>query len=150
MPDFVLPYNVEPESDFYFHLVSIREIWNNISNGSSNCSEVTITGNDAPILPEIDDYTIPIATPFVLEATASDINDDQLTYTWEQLDIESTSYPLVSTATQGPAFRSLTPTSSGARYFPDQNTVIAGNLSNTWEVVPTVSRTMRFWSYGER
>lgn len=138
------PQNVESASDIYFHLVSIREIWNNISNGNSSCAEVTDTGNEAPVLSDIVDYTIPIATPFALVADATDLNNDELTYTWEQLDIEATTYPLVSTATQGPAFRSIAPTNSGARYFPDQKTVIAGSLSNTWEVLPSVSRTMRF------
>jgi subtilisin-like proprotein convertase family protein len=138
------PNNVESASDFYFHFISIREIWNNISDGNSKCAEIIETGNDAPVLPDVVDYTIPVGTPFVLDVAATDPNDDQLTYTWEQLDIESTTYPLVSTATEGPAFRSIPPSSSSARYFPDQNTVIAGSLSNTWEVVPTVARDMRF------
>lgn len=138
------PQNVENSSDAYFHLVSIREMWANISSGNSTCGTQTSANNNSPTLEVLSNYTIPISTPFILNASASDIDGDDLTYTWEQLDTEITSHPLVSTATGGPAFRSLSPTSSSRRYFPAQSTVIAGNLSTTWEVLPSVARTMQF------
>ncbi len=138
------PENVQSNSDSYFHLVSIREIWANIKLGNSNCAQLTSTGNNVPVLEAVPNYTIPISTPFVLDVTASDIDGDDLTYTWEQLDIEITSGPLVSTSTGGPAFRSVAPENASKRYFPNLNTVIAGNLASTWEVIPSVERTMRF------
>jgi len=140
------PYNVQSNSDSYFHLVSIREMWANISTGnSSSCAELTSTGNNTPIIEALISNTIPISTPFILDATATDANGDDLTYTWEQLDTEIASHPLVSTATGGPAFRSVGPSDSSKRYFPDQATVIAGDLyNNTWEVLPSVARTMQF------
>jgi subtilisin-like proprotein convertase family protein len=139
------PQNIQQNSDDYFHLVSIREMWANISSGnSSSCAEITATNNNAPTLEDFPNYTIPKATPFVLNATATDTDGDVLTYTWEQLDTEITAVPLVSTATGGPAFRSVGPSSSSMRYFPNQLTVNAGDLANLWEVLPTVERTMRF------
>ena len=138
------PQNIQNLADPYFHLVGIREMWKNISTGSSTCAAISVTGNNAPILNDIPNYTIPISTPFVLTANASDSNGDNLTYTWEQLDTEITTYPLVSTATSGPAFRSIPQTASSKRYFPNQATIISGNLSNQWEVLPSVGRTMRF------
>ncbi|WP_372795262.1 reprolysin-like metallopeptidase, partial [Lutibacter sp.] len=138
------PDNVQNFSDAYFHLVSIREMWTNISIGNSTCGAQTSASNTAPILDALSNYIIPISTPFILNASASDIDGDNLTYTWEQLDTEITPHPLVSTATGGPAFRSISPTSSSMRYFPAQSTVIAGNLSTTWEVLPSVARTMKF------
>jgi subtilisin-like proprotein convertase family protein len=138
------PQNVKNFADPYFHLVSIREMWKNISAGSSTCAEILDMGNNVPIVNDLPNYTIPKSTPFILNANASDSNGDNLTYTWEQLDTEITTYPLVSTATGGPAFRSIVPTDSPKRYFPDQTTVNAGNLSNEWEVLPSVGRTMRF------
>ncbi|MHB1147375.1 MAG: reprolysin-like metallopeptidase [Lutibacter sp.] len=138
------PYNVQADADSYFHLVSIREMWANISTGSSTCAAVSVTGNSAPIINDLLNYTIPISTPFILNANASDSNGDNLTYTWEQLDTEIAAYPLVSTATAGPAFRSIPPIVTPKRYFPNQATVNLGNLSNTWEVLPSVGRTMRF------
>ncbi|NLP57775.1 zinc-dependent metalloprotease family protein [Lutibacter sp. B1] len=138
------PQNVQIQSDDYFHLVSIKEIWTNITLGSGTCGAITTTGNNAPTVNTLPNYTIPISTPFVLEATASDVNGDDLTYTWEQLDTEITPVPLVSTATEGPAFRSVLPTVSPKRYFPSLNTVIAGKLTDEWEVLPSVGRTMSF------
>ena len=138
------PQNVQANVDAYFHLVSIREMWANISVGSSTCASITATGNHTPVVNTLSNYSVPIATPFVLKADATDPDGDSLTYTWEQLDTEITSIPLSSAATGGPAFRSVGPTSSPKRYFPDQNTVIAGNLANEWEVLPSVTRSMKF------
>lgn len=138
------PNNVQNNSSDYFHLVSIREMWANISNGNSQCGVITNTGNNPPTIDPLTNYTIPTSTPFILNANATDIDGDELTYTWEQLDTEIVPHPLVSTATGGPAFRSLSPTSSSKRYFPNQSTVITGDLSSTWEVLPSVGRTMAF------
>ena len=138
------PQNVQADADFYFHLVSIREMWANISTGNSKCGAISVTGNNVPIINDLPNYTIPISTPFILNANASDSNGDNLTYTWEQLDTEITAYPLVSTATGGPAFRSIPPIVTSKRYFPNQATIISGFLSNPWEVLPSVGRTMRF------
>jgi len=138
------PQNVQNLADSYFHLVSIREMFANISTGQSTCAAISVTGNRVPIVNELVNYTIPISTPFVLNAIATDVDGDILTYAWEQLDTETTTYPLVSTAIGGPAFRSILPTVSSKRYFPNQTTVNAGNLSETWEVLPSVARTMRF------
>ena len=138
------PQNVQADADSYFHLVSIREMWANITNGNSTCGAISITGNNAPIVNDLPNYTIPISTPFILNANASDSNGDNLTYTWEQLDTEITAYPLVSTATGGPAFRSIPPIVTSKRYFPNQATIISGFLSNPYEVLPSVGRTMKF------
>lgn len=51
--------------------------------------------------------------------------------------------PPASTNTAGPAFRSLTPVTSPTRYMPTQANV-ANGTSNTWEVLPSVGRTMNF------
>ena len=138
------PQNVQDFSDDYFHLVSIREIWNNISVGNSKCGVQTTTSNSAPVISSLQNYTIPISTPFVLNASATDANGDNLTYTWEQLDTEIAKHPLVSTSVAGPTFRSVKPSTSSWRYFPDEATVLIGNLENEWEVLPSVSRTMKF------
>ncbi|MFD0761367.1 reprolysin-like metallopeptidase, partial [Lutibacter aestuarii] len=138
------PQNVQQNSDDYFHLVSIREMWANISVGNSACAELTATNNSSPIIEPLSNYAIPVSTPFVLDVQASDSDGDNLTYTWEQLDTEINGYPLVSTFTNGPVFRSTPPTSESMRYFPNQLTVNSGDLANFWEVLPSVGRTMRF------
>ena len=139
------PENIQEQADDYFHLVSIQEMWNNITNGNSTCAETTDTGNKAPVVDVLSTYTLPISTPFVLNASATDVNSgDVLTYTWEQLDNEIAIAPPVSTATEGPVFRSVSPNTSSMRYLPNQATVISGQLFNTWEVLPSVARTMKF------
>uniref|UniRef100_UPI00404A043A reprolysin-like metallopeptidase n=1 Tax=Gelidibacter sp. TaxID=2018083 RepID=UPI00404A043A len=137
--------NVQNNSDDYFHGESIREMWNNISVGNSQCAAQSATNNSAPVANAGADYTIPRSTPFVLRGSATDANPSNvLTYCWEQLDATPAQMPPVSTSTVGPAFRSLDPTISPNRYMPAFNTVLAGLTSSTWEVVPSVGRTMNF------
>ena len=62
------PYDVQQHSDAYFHLVSIREMWSNITSGNSTCAAKDPTGNKAPILEALSSYTIPVSTPFILNA----------------------------------------------------------------------------------
>lgn len=139
------PQNVQNSGDDYFHLVSIREMWAFTSQGNGNsCAQITATTNTAPVIEELENYTIPISTPFALAVNATDAENDILTYTWEQLDNEAAQVPLVSTETGGPAFRSVKPADSPTRYFPNLETTLAGNTSNQWEVLPSVERTMNF------
>jgi hypothetical protein len=136
--------NVQNNSDDHFHSVSITEMWNKIQS-TANCAQTTATGNSAPIISEGQDYSIPKSTPFVLKGNASDINqNDVLSYNWEQIDNQVVTMPPVSTSTSGPAFRSNPSISSPNRYMPALPTVIAGSISSTWEVVPTVAREMNF------
>src|SRR5690606_25383136 len=39
---------VQGEADSYFHAVSIEQMWQNITNGNSNCAAIEVTGNGAP------------------------------------------------------------------------------------------------------
>ncbi|MCK8521578.1 M12 family metallo-peptidase [Aquimarina sp. D1M17] len=137
--------NVQNNSDAYFHAISIQEMWQNISQGSSTCGAQSNTGNAAPTANAGSDYTIPSSTPFILKGNATDANTgNTLTYCWEQMDAQPATMPPSASSTNGPAFRSLNPTSSPDRYMPALPTVIAGQTSSTWEVVPSVSRTMNF------
>lgn len=138
------PDNVNNFSDDYFHLLSIREIWANINNGASSCGSLSIINNSAPTIEALQNYIVPISTPFQLTANASDVNGDDLTYTWEQLDTEEAPHPLVSTSTQGPSFRSIPPSENNTRIFPNISTVLTGNTATQWEVLPSVARTMKF------
>ena len=136
--------NVQNNSDDHFHSVSITEMWNKIQT-SASCAVTISTGNSAPVIVESEDYSIPKSTPFVLRGNASDVNSNNvLSYNWEQTDTEVASMPPTSTSTSGPAFRSNSSISSPNRYMPALPTVIAGSISSTWEVVPSVAREMNF------
>ncbi|CAL2087745.1 T9SS type A sorting domain-containing protein [Tenacibaculum sp. 190524A02b] len=138
--------NVQFHSDDYFNYVDIRDVIEWTRNNSS-CAELIATGNNDPTANAGNDYTIPISTPFILEGSGSD-NDanSSLTYCWEQNNPEdplSTSTPQ-PTWSQGPLFRSKLPTESPIRYIPQLEDVVQGNLTPTWEVVPSVSRAINF------
>lgn len=141
--------NVQSNSDAYFHYVSIRDISDNIQSGvSSSCAQVVNIVNNPPTANAGADYTIPKSTAFILHGQGSDPDGDALTYTWEQNDPQNentaTNAAPTSTKTAGPMFRSRTGTSSPDRYFPQLSDVLANNLTPTWEVIPSVGRTLNF------
>lgn len=134
--------DIQKNSDPYFSNVSINQIVGYAKRLS--CPTIINTNNSAPVVSELPNYTLPILTPFALSATATDSDNDNLTYTWEQLDTEIVSIPLSSSNTGGPAFRSTMPSPNPTRYFPNVSTVVNNLLRNDWEVLPSVSRTMKF------
>ncbi len=138
------PPNVTGGSDEYFHGVNITEMWSFIS-GNANCAGIIQNNNQQPWVSAGPDRSIPKSTPFVLRGGAADTEAiEKLTFCWEQLDTEISTMPPVSTSTGGPLFRSLPPKNSPNRYMPDFSTVLAGNLSSTWEVLPSVARELNF------
>lgn len=136
--------NVQGNSDDHFHAVSIKQMWDNIQS-SASCGVLSDTNNAAPTANAGSDYSIPKSTPFVLRGAATDADGtSSLTYNWEQIDNEIATMPPASTNTGGPAFRSMPSKSSPNRYMPALATVVSGNTSSTWEVVPSVARDMNF------
>lgn len=139
------PENVQNASDPYFHAESINVIYNNLSfSTGGNCAEEININNTAPQVNSLPDYTIPYGTAFELTATATDVDGDDLTYCWEQMDTEITPAPPTPDATQGPVFRSFLPVSSPTRSFPKANSVLQGNLAPTWEVISDGPRDYEF------
>jgi len=141
------PQNVQSSSDDYFHSVSILEIFDNITTGNSQCAATTTFVNNLhiPVANAGADYVIPRSTPFILTGSGTDADNDNLTYTWEQIDNEVTgiSIPPSVTQTVGAVFRSRPPSTSNQRYFPNLFTVLSGGAA-TWEVLPNVARTLNF------
>jgi len=99
--------------------------------------------NTQPDVLPLDNYSIPISTPFVLTTQATDVDEDVLYYGWEQMDNAVATMPPVSTNTGGPTFRSIFYTTDPFRFFPPLSNVVNGT-SNTWQVLPSVARTMSF------
>ncbi|MDH5412562.1 MAG: M12 family metallo-peptidase [Flavobacteriaceae bacterium] len=142
------PQNVQNNSDDYFHAVSIKEMFDNISTGASQCALQTgfIANLNAPTANAGNDFIIPKSTPFVLKGEGFDADGDEITYAWEQIDNEVVGIQIPPTATQtaGTVFRSLPPTKMTDRYMPKLSTVISGFTSSIWEVIPSISRTLNF------
>ncbi len=138
--------NVQENPDDYFNYVDIRDVIEWTRNGSS-CTELIPTGNNDPTVDAGQDFIIPISTAFILTGNADDIDDNtSLTYCWEQNNPEnptSSNFPQ-SNWVLGPLFRSKAPTNSPIRYIPQLEDVLNGNLTPTWEVLPSVARTLDF------
>lgn len=135
--------NVQGNSDAYFHARSIEQMTTAIAGHT--CVTGTSSGNAAPVVAVLTARTIPKSTPFILTGSATDANTaDALTYTWEQYDnIDGGTQPPLATNTAGPVFRSLLPTSDPSRTFPYLDAIIS-NTTPTWEVLPSVARTLNF------
>ncbi len=137
--------NTQNNSDDHFHAASIAEVADFITDGQgNNCALFIDSNNTAPSVTSAQNsYVLPIATPFVLTAIASDTDGDILSYCWEQMDTEVATMPPLTTNTGGPAFISRPPTDSPSRYFPALSDIVTGNTPE-WEVIPFVSRDMNF------
>ncbi|WP_309641257.1 reprolysin-like metallopeptidase [Flavobacterium sp.] len=137
------PQDVQPHSDAYYHARSIIQMIAFV-NGAGNCGVIQPNGNAAPVVNAGSNYTIPYGTPFVLTGSATDADNDALTYCWEQYNAGTVTSNATVTSTTGPNFRSFNPSASPKRYFPAFSNVLANNLATTWEVVPNVARAMTF------
>ncbi|RXM51361.1 MULTISPECIES: zinc-dependent metalloprotease [unclassified Chryseobacterium] len=148
----ITPYDVQRNSNPFFHARSIEQITNNIK--TKPCSVNTPTGNTIPTANAGADYTVPKSTPFVLTGAGTDADGDSLTYIWEQMDNGTSSQTgsnsaATSTKSAGPTFRSWVPTASPVRYFPRMTTVLAGETETMGqeirvEALSSVSRDLNF------
>ena len=134
--------NVQNNSDALFHGVSLQEMGTLLT--STTCAVTTPLVNVSPSATgSPGNITVPQGTPFALTLTATDPDANILTYTWEQMDNGVSTQSPVSTSTTGPNFRSIMPSTNPTRYFPNLTDLAAGGPF-TWEVLPTVTRTMNF------
>lgn len=143
----ICPTNVQSNSHDDFNYVNIRDISANIKTGNSTCAVITNLTNNPPSANAGADYVIPKSTPFILEGSGSDPDGNaSLTYNWSQNDpaqSPGTGSPQ-STYAVGPMYRAIPPTTVPVRYMPAIATVIANNVSSTWEMTPSVGRDLNF------
>ncbi len=139
----ICPPDIQAHSDDHYHVNSIILMGNFVTGAGNACASTTTTGNNPPTSNAGADYTIPKSTPFVLEGSGTDPDGDALTYCWEQYDKQVAPMPPQPGNTVGPAFRSLSPTSSNMRYMPNLDAVV-NNSSPTWEVLANTARTYKF------
>ncbi len=137
--------NVQRHSDPYYHHVSITQIQNNLI--AKTCDVETAIANNPPVITPMTDVYIPKGTAFVLSATATDVENNPMTYTWEQIDHAVS--PILSVTgnnADGALFRSLPPSNTPTRYFPKESDVINGKLTvpANWETVANIARETNF------
>lgn len=148
----ITPYDVQKNSNPFFHARSIEQITDNIK--TKTCSVNTPTGNNIPTANAGADYTIPQSTPFVLTGSGTDADGDSLTYIWEQMDYGTSSQTgsnsaATATKTAGPTFRSWVPAASPVRYFPQMATILKGEMVTMGdeinvEALSSVTRDLNF------
>ncbi len=136
--------NIQPQSDSFFHSLSIEQIFVIIQNLEfvSNCGvQVSSIDNSLPVIPSISNYTVPLGLPLYLETPATDADADPLTYSWEPFEEDEGFIfpsPPEENSGSGPQFRVFPPTNNPRRNFP------RSGINSMWEVLPTVPRTMDF------
>lgn len=137
-------HNLQSNSDPYFHTINFDEIVAYTNFGSGNgCALITNTGNSAPIVTvPTGGFYIPKSTPFSLTGSASDPDNDALTFCWEEFDLGPGGAPGTPSG-NAPIFRSWTPTSSGTRYFPRIQNLI-NNTTVIGELLPSYTRVLTF------
>lgn len=142
--------DIQPHSDAYFHAISIQQI-NDYTTSSlgSTCPVLTSMHDYMPTVNAGKNYIVPKSTPFVLTGKSTDKNGhDTLTYCWEQFDNfvnngTSNKFPNENSTT-GPVFRSFNPSLSNRRFIPSLSSILDGTNTNTWEVLPAVTRDLNF------
>ena len=141
--------DVQSNSDAYFHAISIQQITAHVA--SRTCDDETTIVNNVPIANAGGSpIALPIGTPFKLTGSATDADSgDMLSYCWEQFDENDGTgggFPdETSTNSDLPLFRSYNPTSSPTRTFPELQSLLDNGVNgNTWEKVPTVTRSADF------
>jgi len=139
--------DVQANSDPYFHVASIDQIQENLID--KTCDVETAITNNPPVIGDLPTYNIPKGTAFVLTASATDAENDPLTYAWEEVDDATApinKFNLGLTKT-GASFRSKYTGTNPTRYFPSFTSVMNGvlnNANNTWESVSMLPRTTNF------
>ena len=140
--------DLQPNSDAYFHAVSLQYIASFITNSATggSCPVITASSNVPNTFPDFTQaYTIPLNTPFELTAPAvTDATADTLTYCWEEWDRGGEGLAWNANNNTMPYFRSFTPSTSPTRVFPTMNNVLAGNYFYKGERLPRAARTLKF------
>lgn len=115
----------------------------------ATCGTLVNTANMPPMMVDAgDDYTIPNRTPFTLEGSA--VDDQPLTFTWEQYDLATTQRPIDTDDGIGPIIRSVPPTEFPDRTIPDIRDLLSNvsnpviNVNRTGEFLPQADRNINF------
>ncbi len=147
--------NILPVGDErYFGVYSQIQMTNHIN--AQTCYKTLETGNHIPVssVPASGFY-IPISTPFELVGTASDADGDNLTYSWEQVNIRNIDFTSSTISIQTPPTpddgnvpiaRIFNPSSSPRRTIPQLSDILS-NTSSVNERLPTYSRNIKYRMY---
>lgn len=139
--------NLARRSDPYFHTVSHAEIGAHVAQ-SGRGGAVTATTNRPPTVSVVGGtrFVVPANTPYVLTARGRDVDGDELTYTWEQIDagvLRSLDDP--DPITSGALVRSRPPSTDRRRHIPTLAAIAAGR-TNALSDCPALPRGRACWA----
>jgi len=135
--------DLQRNSDAMFHIGSIQQIRSYVTNNLGNsCGIQTTVNNIAPKANAGKNYIIPAQTPFELKGSATDIDNDPLVYSWEQVDAGSAS-PTNLDRGDNALFRIHLPSQSTHRSFPPISDILS-HTTNRGEKLPSQQRLMNF------
>ena len=128
----------------YFHSKSIEQMRAHMATVSS-CGTTQSLTNNAPQVAAGNDHVIPANTPFVLKGAGTDLDNDALSYTWEQIDLGTESFSIASMVDDGsrPLFRFVAPTSVPERTLPSLPSLLTNTLAKG-EAWPATNRDLNF------
>ncbi len=136
--------NLQANSLPYFHSKSIEQMRAHMARVASCGISQSLT-NNAPQVAAGNDYVIPANTPFVLKGAGADLDQDPLSYTWEQIDLGTESFSVASMVDDGsrPLFRFVAPTALPERTLPSLPSLLSNTLAKgeTW---PATNRALNF------
>ncbi|WP_333660616.1 zinc-dependent metalloprotease [Chishuiella changwenlii] len=146
-PGATVTHDVQDNRLPQFHNSSVKDM-NNFINTRS-CGIMSPSNNTPPIANAGKDYTIPKGTAFKLTGTASDVDNDNLTYSWEQDDTlinhEENVYQNPSRRnTEGANFRVYEHHTNPVQYFPPLDYALNNQLYSTWNTVSDIPRELNF------
>jgi Metallo-peptidase family M12 len=145
-----------------FHVKSLEVIVAYSQTGNGNtCGTTTSTGNTPPTVSVTggSSFNIPKGTPFALTASGTDVNNDSLTYDWQEYDLGALTTAVPNSDSGGaiPIFRPYQQTVGGTRTFPVLQYILnnanippasynCGRTTDclTGELLPAIARTMNF------
>jgi len=154
----ITSYDPAPHSIDIYHETTIEQIQANLATKTCPITIPLGTNNSTPVVAPLNNYTIPISTPFALTGSATDADPgDVLTYCWEENDnspVSGASSVASPTKVAGPNWLSFPATTSPTRLFPRLSTIQAGLLITppfpggdaicNIEALSSVSRTLNF------
>jgi acid phosphatase class B len=139
--------NTQFVSDPYFHIHSIDQINAYVQTDiGGSCGMTEQDTNAAPVVDAGADFTIPARTPFTLTGSATDSDDEQLNYAWQQYDLGTETTSKSQDAQDDgrrPLFRAFEPTELPVRTFPKWSDILSGQQTHG-EVLPTTTRDLTF------
>jgi hypothetical protein len=138
--------DLQQNSDAYFHAHSISDITKFVTSGVGNsCGKTSLLSNSAPVVNAGQDYTIAANTPFELTGSATDSDNDSISYSWQQYDLGPLSKNVSEQIDDGkrPLFRVWNPVATPMRVFPTLNSILT-NKTVIGETYPTTARVLNF------